>query len=92
MSAQIVGAYTEGGVLHGLVRGSTGAFTTFDLSGHLHTALTWINDLAEIAGVYNDTNSFNTFHSFVRDPSDAVTLFDVPGATTTNVGQRGRAP
>src|SRR6266542_3854165 len=84
-AGQIVGSYTQGGVLHGFVRGSTGTFTPLDVPGHLHTGLTGINDLGAIAGEYNDTGSVNTFHSFLRDSGGTFTLFDVPGATTTQV-------
>src|SRR5712691_7262681 len=85
-AGQIAGSYTQGGVLHGSVRGSTGTFTTLDVPGHLHTALTGINDLGAIAGEYSDTGSITTLHSFLRDSGGTFTLFDVPGATTTQVG------
>jgi len=85
-AGQVAGSYTQGGVLHGSVRVSIGLFLTLDVPGHLHTALTGINDLGVIAGEYSDTGSVTTLHSFLRNSGGIFTLFDVPGATTTQVG------
>jgi len=83
-AGQIVGDFTKNNIAHGFLRDPGGTFTTIDVPGHTHTAISGINDAGVMVGVYDDTSAVSAFHGFVRDAGGIFTLFDFPGATTTS--------
>src|SRR5215472_8988454 len=87
-SGAIAGFWGFGGVLHGFLRAPNGTFMTFDAPGAgtgLHQGTTvnsvdCLNDAGSTVGSSLDAS--NVYHSFVRAPDGAITVFDVPGAGT----------
>lgn len=77
----VLGVYTAGGVQHGFIRDASGATTTLDIPGHLHTGLSTMNASGQILGSYADTNAVLGGTSFLRDPGGALTVIAMPGST-----------
>jgi hypothetical protein len=69
---------------YGFIRDAVGNFTTFDASvggSGFGTYPVAINDSGEVVGSSRD--QFNKSHSFLRDPSGNITIFDPPGFVET---------
>jgi len=75
----ITGYYADSNsLLHGFVRTSDGAITTFDAPGDANgTHPVGINDAGTVAGHYCDAS---LCHGFVRTADGTINTFDVPGA------------
>jgi len=79
------------GLAHAFLRDSSGAFTSFDVTGAvLYTNVfsvgppgSSINPSGEATGGYFDANGLE--HGFVRDSRGAITTFDPPGAVNGTV-------
>ena len=77
----VVGTYTAGGAQHGFLRDSTGATTTLDIAGHLHTGLLAINNSGQILLATADDNRILGGSSFLRSSSGVLTSVTMPGST-----------
>ena len=75
----IVGNYIDAtGITHGFMRGSSGVFTTIDVSGAIAILPVSINDAGAIAGSYSIPSLLS--YGFVRSPSGVFVTFEVTGA------------
>ena len=68
--------------VHGFIRDSTGAVTTFDAPGSTLTYPNGINDSGDVTGEFIDPS--NVQHGFVRDSAGMITPFDPPNSTYTS--------
>src|SRR5207302_453897 len=72
--------------VNGTAVGATGpSFTTFGVSGASYTTPAGINDLGQVAGIYQvGPPQALQNHGFVRDAQGNITTFDVPGGVVGN--------
>jgi uncharacterized membrane protein len=63
----------------GFIREPDGAYTIISVAGSSDFAATAINNKGEVAGYYFGADNF--WHSFFRDVSGKITVFDDPNAT-----------
>jgi hypothetical protein len=79
-SGQIAGYYVGRTDLdyHGFERSPEGSYTTFGVPLAVNTFVEGLNDTGQTTGFYTDSNSVS--HSFLRDASGNISVFDVSSA------------
>ena len=69
-------------LVHGFLRSTTGAFTTFDVPGGTNTEVVALNNLGQVAGIFFGPGNNQ---GFLRNAAGGITTFNPPGSTSTTV-------
>jgi len=79
-SGQVIGKGNSTSANVGFIRSPDGAYTIISIAKSANLGVDAINNKGEVTGYYLDADSF--WHSYVRDASGNITVFDDPDATT----------
>lgn len=77
---QVIGRGNSPSANVGFIRSPDGTYTIISIANSSDLGVNAINNEGEVTGYYLDAHSF--WHSFVRDASGNITVFDDPDATT----------